>query len=314
MDMNNPLIRFFRERKNKLIFNNDYLIYDEGKSFVEQIGDSDLKQLLLGALHQMEIFETTACIPSYFGDDLLGILLLGKKNDEKTLGNDEMNFFIALAQDVAMAIKNAQLFTELKSELENKRSLFYHTTIALAAAIDAKDHYTHGHTNRVTNVSLEIARKLGEKNKKEVTEQFLEEVHIASLLHDIGKIGIPEAILNKVSPLTEEERKKIKEHAMIGVTILQPIRELRGSILGVRYHHERYDGKGYPEGLKGEEIPLIASIISVADAFDAMISDRSYRKGLSKEEAIAEIKDENGTQFDPQVVAAFMELCAASKI
>ena len=314
MDMNNPLIRFFRERKDKLISNNDSLIYNEGKSFLEQIGDSDLKQLLLGALHQMEIFETVACIPSYFGDDLLGILLLGRKKDGKTLGSDELNFFIALAQDVAMAIRNAQLFSELESELEKKRSLFYHTTIALTAAIDAKDHYTHGHTNRVTNVSLAIAKKLGEKNKKKFNEQFLEDIHIASLLHDIGKIGIPEAILNKQGPLNEEETKKINEHTNIGEIILRPIRELHNSILGVKYHHERYDGLGYPDGLKGEEIPLIASIISVADTFDAMISERPYRPSKSKEEAVEEIKRQSGTQFDPQVVAAFIELFQEGKI
>jgi HD-GYP domain-containing protein (c-di-GMP phosphodiesterase class II) len=314
MDMDNPLIRFFRERRDKLISNTDTLVYNEGKSFLEKIVDSDLKQLLFQALYQMEIFETVACIPSYFGDDLLGILLLGKKNDGTEFGHDELDFFIALAQDVTMAIRNAQLFMELKSELEKNRSLFYHTTIALAAAIDAKDHYTHGHTNRVTNISIAIAKKLGEKNKKEVDEKFLEEVHIASLLHDIGKIGVPEAILNKEGPLTPEEKAKIKEHSLIGVTILQPIRELYNSILGVKYHHERYDGLGYPEGLKGEEIPLIASIISVADAFDAMISDRPYRKSLSKEDAIAEIKRQSGTQFDPQVVSAFMELFQEGKI
>lgn len=315
MDMHNPLIRFFRERKDKLIFNNDSLVYDEGKSFLERIEDSDLKQLLSQALYQMEIFGIVACIPSYYGDDdLMGILLLGKKKDGTTLGPDELNFFIALAQDVAMAIRNAQLFTELELELEKKRSLFYHTTIALTAAIDAKDHYTHGHTNRVTNVSLAIAKKLAEKNKKEFNEQFLEDIHIASLLHDIGKIGIPEAILNKEGPLNPEERKKINEHTNIGEIILRPIRELHNSILGVKYHHERYDGLGYPDGLKGEEIPLIASIISVADAFDAMISERPYRPPKSREEAVEEIKRQSGMQFDPQVANAFIELFQEGKI
>jgi HD-GYP domain-containing protein (c-di-GMP phosphodiesterase class II) len=315
MDMHNPLIRFFKERKNKLIFNNDCLVYDKGKKFLKRIEDSDLKQLLLQSLYQMEIFGVVACIPSYYGDEnLLGILLLGKKKDGATFGSDELNFFIAIAQDVAMAIRNAQLFSELELELEKKRSLFYHTTIALAAAIDAKDHYTHGHTQRVTDVSLEIAKKLGEKNKKEFNEQFLEDLHIASLLHDIGKIGIPEAILNKQGPLNPEERKKINEHTNIGVTILQPIRELQNIILGVKYHHERYDGLGYPDGLKGEEIPLIASIISVADAFDAMTSERSYHLPKSKEEAVEEIKRQSGRQFDPQIAAAFIKLFREGKI
>lgn len=321
MDIDNPLIRFFKEHKDKDIFNSEGLIYHEGKKFLEQLDDSGLKNFLSQALYQMEIFETVTCIPSYFGDDLLGILLLGKKKDGTDFHEDELSFFVALAYDVAMAIKNAQLFKdleakhrELEDELEKKKSLFLHTTVALAAAIDAKDHYTHGHTNRVTNVSLEIAGKLAEKNQREFDTQFLENIQIASLLHDIGKIGIPEGILNKNGPLTPEEWIKIKEHPNIGVTILHPIRELETAMLGVKYHHERYDGLGYPDGLKGEEIPLVAAIIAVADAFDAMISDRPYRPGLSKVKAIEEIKSNSGKQFNPRVASAFIELCQQGRI
>ena len=314
MDPDNPLIRFFRERKDKLLFKSDIIVYEEGQKFLAKIQDSGLKKLLSETLYQMDIFETDTCIPSYFRDDLLGVLLLGRKNDGKKFDHEELDFFTALAQDVSMAIRNAQLFAELESELEKKHRLFFHTTIALAAAIDAKDHYTHGHTTRVTNVSLEVAKKLAEKNKKLLEDKFIENVHIASLLHDIGKIGISEAILNKQGPLTEEEWKVIKEHPVIGVTILQPIHELKVSIQGVKYHHERYDGKGYPDGLKGEEIPMIAAIISVADAYDAMISNRPYRPGMSKDKAIEEIKRCNGTQFNPQIASAFIELCAEGKI
>jgi HD-GYP domain-containing protein (c-di-GMP phosphodiesterase class II) len=314
MDIGNPLIRFFKERKDQAIFNSDGLIYQEGKKFLNQLDNSELKDFLIKAMYQMEIFETIACIPSYYGEDLLGILLLGKKEDGSEFSAEELSFFVALAQDVSMAIKNAQLFKELEAELEKKQRLFFHTTVALAAAIDAKDHYTHGHTSRVTYVSLEIAQKLAEKNKKEFNSKFLEDIHISSLLHDIGKIGIPESILNKQGPLTKEEFQVIKEHPSIGVRILQPIHELNTAILGVRHHHERYDGTGYPDGLKGEEIPLIASIIAVADAFDAMISDRPYRKGLTKEHAIEEIARESGRQFDPQVASVFFELSKEGKI
>ncbi|MCM8796112.1 MAG: HD domain-containing protein, partial [Candidatus Omnitrophica bacterium] len=124
------------------------------------------------------------------------------------------------------------------------------------------------------------------------------------LLHDIGKIGIPEYILNKRGKLTIGERNRIKEHPVIGATILQPIKELKESILGVRHHHERYDGTGYPDGLKANQIPIIASIISVADALDAMTSPRPYRDALSLEIAIEEIRRNSGTQFDPLVVEA----------
>jgi HD-GYP domain-containing protein (c-di-GMP phosphodiesterase class II) len=315
MDMDNPLVRFFRERKNTLLFNSDVLVYEEVKKFTDLIADSEVKDLLSKALYQMELFDTVVCIPSYFREDLMGILLLGKKRDESKFDHDELGFFIALNQDVAMAIRNAQLFNDLKNELEKKQNLFFHTTIAMAAAIEAKDHYTHGHTSRVTNYALEIAKKLCQKNKKMAdSDKFFEDIHIASLLHDIGKIGIPETILNKEGALDPEERRRINEHPLIGVNILQPIHELKSVLLGVKYHHERFDGTGYPEGLKGDQIPLIAAVISVADAFDAMTSDRPYRKGLSRENAIEEIKQQSGKQFDPAVISAFLEVIAEKKI
>jgi putative nucleotidyltransferase with HDIG domain len=262
----------------------------------------------------MKIFEAVACIPSYFREDLLGVLLLGQKRNGRRFGRGELDFFVALASDVAIAIRNAQLFKKLESELDKKHRLFIQTTVALAAAIEAKDHYTRGHTNRVTNISLEIARELMHKNKLVSDRRFLEHLHIAGLLHDIGKIGIPESILNKEGALTVEETKRMQEHSIVGVNILQPIKELEDSIVGVKYHHERYDGSGYPEGLKGKQIPLIASIIAVADAFDAMITDRPYRKGLSKEKAIGEIRRESGKQFNPEVVGALVKLSEKNQI
>jgi HD-GYP domain-containing protein (c-di-GMP phosphodiesterase class II) len=142
----------------------------------------------------------------------------------------------------------------------------------------------------------------------------MDNLHIASLLHDIGKIGIPEYILNKEGPLNEEEREKINKHPVIGVTILQPISELNEAIMGVKHHHERYDGKGYPSGLKGEEIPLIAAIISVADTYDAMTSNRPYRKALDKDKAMIEIENQIGKQFHPLIAAVFVELFKEGKI
>lgn len=313
MDKDNPLIRFFSERKDKL-FGDGAIVYEEAKKIIAQNIEADVKQLLKGTLYQMEIFEAVVCIPSYFRDDLLGILLLGNKKNGKKFMQEELDFFIALASDVAMAIRNAQLFKELELELDKEHRLFIHTTIALAAAIDAKDHYTHGHTARVTSLSLEIARELSQNNRKMFDDKFLEHLHIAGLLHDIGKIGIPESILNKDGPLTEEEKKRMEEHPVVGTTILQPIRELEDAILGVKYHHEKYDGSGYPERLKGNQIPLIASIIAVADTFDAMTTNRPYRRGLSKDETIEEIRRLSGRQFDPQVVAALVKLYEEGKI
>jgi HD-GYP domain-containing protein (c-di-GMP phosphodiesterase class II) len=153
-----------------------------------------------------------------------------------------------------------------------------------------------------------------QKDKRVFNDKFLEHLHIAGLLHDIGKIGIPEAILNKNGPLDNEEQKRMKEHPLVGATILNPIKELENAILGVKYHHEKYDGSGYPEGLKGKDIPLLATIIAVADTFDAMTTDRPYRRGLTKDEAVQEIKRVSGTQLNPQVAEAFAELYREKKI
>jgi len=303
MDADNPLIRFFAERLDKGILHDGVL---EIKRLDKALKDKRLPKknsaFLKKLSHQMEIFEAVACVPSFFRECLLGVLLLGSKEDNSKFRQEELDFLSALASDVAMAIRNAQLFEELEEELEKRHRLFIHTTIALAAAIDAKDNYTHGHTSRVTNYSLAIFQKL--KEQLNLDKQFEENLHIASLLHDIGKIGIPERVLNKRSGLEDEERKIMQQHPVIGVNIVQSIKELKDCLPGIKHHHERYDGKGYPDGLKGKQIPLIASIISVADAFDAITTDRPYRKRFTKEEAVAELARCSGAQFDPLIVKA----------
>ncbi len=309
-DKDDSLIRFFRERDGRILFNSDALTMENALAASKSSRTKERLRHLLGDVsYQMKLLETVACVPSYYRDELLGILMLGAKKDGSRFSHRELDFFVALASNMSMAIRNAHLFKELKSELDKKHQLFMRTTIALVAAIEAKDNYTHGHTTRVTNLSIEIAKKLAQKNKKAVDNKFIENLHIASLLHDIGKIGVPEQILNKRTSLTVGERNKIKEHPMIGVAILKPIKELEHSLAGVKYHHERPDGRGYPDGLKGDQIPLIASIISVADSFDAMTSHRPYREALYKNEAIKEIKKFNNLQFNPRVTEAFLELC-----
>lgn len=315
IDKDDLLVRFFRQRQNEMLFNHAALAYAEAKArLIKNNLGADLRQILTQVLHQMEIFEAHVSIPCYFRDELLGLLLLGKKKNSRHFIKDELDFFTALASNLAMAIRNAQLFKELGVELEEKRQMFMRTTIALAAAIEAKDNYTHGHTTRVTNLSLEIARYISQRDKGMLDKRFQENLHIASLLHDIGKIGVPEYILNKRGELTVGERNKIKRHPLIGAAILRPIKDLEDSLLGVKYHHERYDGFGYPEGLKGESIPLIASIISVADSFDAMITDRPYRSALQKQDAVAEVRRLRNRQFNPKVADAFLELYQKERI
>ena len=314
IDRDNPIIRFLSKPGRNEKFRVDMFVYEELNKVLKRKIPEATKELLRKILYQMEIFEAAVCIPTYFREELLGVLLLGKKKNGRPIVDEELDFFSALTSDVAMAIRNARLFHDLELELDRKQRLFINTTYALAAAIEAKDHYTRGHTARVTELSLVLARRLAKKNRKIFTPEFLERLRIAGLLHDIGKIGVPESILNKQGELTGEERKKMQQHALAGATILAPITELDYSVQGVKYHHERYDGSGYPEGLKGEQIPLVAAIISVADTFDAMTTDRPYRRALSKQQAAQEIRRMSGKQFNPRVTETFAELYQEGKI
>ncbi|MCR5273598.1 MAG: HD-GYP domain-containing protein [Lachnospiraceae bacterium] len=190
----------------------------------------------------------------------------------------------------------------LKDEQKKIHRLFEQTAEALANAIDAKDKYTHGHSTRVAEYSERIARIAGK------TEKECEEVYFAGLLHDVGKIGISDAIINKQGKLTDEEYNAIKQHPVIGKQILRSIEQTPYLSIGANYHHERYDGRGYPEGLKGEDIPEIARIIAVADAYDAMTSKRSYRYPIPQQHVREEIVKGIGIQFDPKFAKIMLSL------
>lgn len=179
---------------------------------------------------------------------------------------------------------------------------------ALARAIDAKDPYTRGHSERVA----EYAAEIGAQMKLPASE--IEMLRHAGILHDIGKIGISDTVLNKTGRLTDIEFQLIKTHTVIGAHVVKPVGFLRGVSQVIRHHHERYDGRGYPDGLKGEEIPLAARILAVADAFDAMTYDRVYRAGMEPDEAVAELMKGRGTQFDPNIVDIFVRRVLPLKI
>ena len=184
----------------------------------------------------------------------------------------------------------------LKEQKVFSEKLFEQTATALVSAIDAKDEYSRGHSMRVAEYSVKIAKAMGK------TEDELREVYYAALLHDVGKIGISDSIINKKGMPTDEEYRVIMQHPNIGNQILSSISEYPYLSIGAHYHHERFDGKGYPDGLKGEDIPEIARIIAVADTFDAMTSSRSYRHALPQQLAWEEIVKGTGTQFDPRIV------------
>ncbi len=191
---------------------------------------------------------------------------------------------------------------DLKKSGERLQRMSEQMVLALADTVDAKDTYTRGHSFRVAKYSKEIARRLGK------TEDEQSAIYMSGLLHDLGKIGIPDTIINKPTKLTDEEYQLIQNHPVVGSEILEKITEMPGLYIGARWHHERFDGKGYPDGLKGEEIPLTARIIGVADSYDTMSSNRSYRKVLPQELVRKEISDGKGSQFDPVVADVMLQM------
>jgi diguanylate cyclase (GGDEF)-like protein len=211
-----------------------------------------------------------------------------------------------MEQRVARVLELYDLRYDLEAQLRKKTKqieiVTLNSVMSIANTIDAKDKYTSGHSIRVAKCSVEIAKHLG------WDEAELQNFRYAALLHDIGKIGVPDSVLNKPARLTEEEFEVIKKHPLIGGDILKDIHMIDHVQEGALFHHERYDGTGYPYGLKGEKIPLYARIIGIADAYDAMTSDRVYRKRLSDEQVIAEFENGSGTQFDPKLAGIFVKM------
>jgi HD-GYP domain-containing protein (c-di-GMP phosphodiesterase class II) len=208
---------------------------------------------------------------------------------------------VKLAEDFNRMSDTVESYVErLRRAAEANRQLFISTIRAFAAAIDAKDPYTRGHSERVARYSRAISRYLG------LPKEAQEKVWIAAVLHDIGKIGVDDQVLCKVGELTSEEFDKMKQHPAIGADILEPISALRDMLPGVRWHHESWNGSGYPDGLRGEQIPLMARVIGVADTFDAITTSRPYQEASSPEKALEIIKKLTGRRFDAKIVTAFL--------
>jgi putative nucleotidyltransferase with HDIG domain len=234
------------------------------------------------------------CVPVKVKEKIVGVLEAVNKQGGGRFDKEDLSLFTSLADQAAIALDNSRLYRELEE-------MFFQTADSLADAIEQRDPYTGGHTQRVTLYSQAIAKYL---QLNPLERKWLK---IASVLHDIGKIGIEDKILKKPARLNLDEFDLIKHHSDIGAKIIEHIRQLKEIIPGVKYHHEQLDGKGYPDGLKGEEIPLIAKIVAVADTYDAMTTDRPYRKAMEKEVAIEELKRCSGTQLDQRVVEAFIQ-------
>ncbi len=233
-------------------------------------------------------------IPCLVGNDVFGILSLSGKGDGTALSEEEVYIAINLAKKIASKIENNALY-----------EVFFNNIVAtlksLIATIGARDSYTKEHSERVTTYALRTAEVMG------LGPEDIDTVRFGGYLHDIGKIGVRDTVLLKPGGLTKEEIGEIRLHSVIGDQIVKPIRFFDKERKIIRHHHERYDGHGYPDGARGEEIPAIARILAVADTFDAMTSHRPYRAARTPEHALAEIDRCSGTQFDPEVVRAFLE-------
>jgi putative nucleotidyltransferase with HDIG domain len=225
----------------------------------------------------------------------LGVLHLDRSPWQKPFTMDDLRLADGLAANVSSGIECAQL-------LRKQRDLFLDTITILAQAVEMRDQYTGGHTLRVSTYAVLLAEHLG------MTPREIELVRTGTPLHDIGKIGIDDAILRKPDRLTPEEFEAMKLHTIKGAEIIDTVPDLWPIKPIIRSHHERWDGRGYPDGLAGEAIPALARVVALADAFDAMTSDRPYRKGMSASVAFAEIEKQAGRQFDPRFAAAFVAM------
>jgi putative nucleotidyltransferase with HDIG domain len=230
------------------------------------------------------------------GGTQIGLLLAGnRRGNDADVSSNELQLIDAMVGFLELFHQNAYRFDE-------QRRGFLGTLHALTASVDAKDPYTRGHSERVGLLASQLAAKLGQD------AATVEATRVAGLLHDIGKIGVPEAVLTKPAKLTDEEFEAIKRHPVIGHQILKEIPSLAFQLPGVLYHHERWDGRGYPHGLKGEQIPLVARILGLADTFDAMSSNRAYRTARTRSHVLEEIRKSSGSQFDPQLVEPFVTM------
>jgi putative nucleotidyltransferase with HDIG domain len=234
-------------------------------------------------------------VPLMVEEEVIGAIVASDKLDGEEFFSTEIKLIMSIATECAVSIKKALLYDEI-------HDMLFSTAEALSLAMDAKDPYTYGHSKRVSQLSVSIAESFG------LSAEDISKVRLAALLHDIGKLGTPEVILGKDTHLEPEEMDRMKEHPYMGARMLENIRRMKEIATWMCHHHEKYDGTGYPSGLKGDQIPLPSRIIALADYYDALTSDRPYRKALSRKEAINIMKESVGTHFDPVVYEHFIKV------
>ncbi len=316
-ELNHPLVTWFDNKKQKA--SEDFLYLPQVEKWCVN-GHAKARQATQEEIQTvkrvMKDLKVELVVPGYHKKHLLGLLFLGKKMNHRAFTESEIAFFQVLTQDCSMAIKSASYHQSLMEqnqalakkieEIEhlrkNERETYYQIMRSLAQEVHAKDPYTFGHINQVERLGMMAAKEMG----LELTEKKKDILSASLILHDVGKIGIPEPILNKPEKLTASEWEIMKSHVEKGAKILDHLTAFKEVAEIVYCHHENFDGSGYPRGLKGNEIPLEARIISVVDAFHAIVSKRCYDAPRSVHAAFEELEKGAGTQFDAQVVSAFV--------
>jgi len=269
------------------------LVYKYGKPLIISSGHNHNPEVM-NAMNKENTPSSCMSVPLTGKNRSFGVLNVGKFSGSSFTTSD-LQVVSILANQVAITMENAGLF-------ENLQENYFRTIQALVAAVEAKDPYTRWHSTNVARYAVEIARDMGVKPVE------LEDIHIAAILHDVGKIGISDSIISKPTRLSQEEFNVMKDHPAYGIRILEPIGFPPEIINAIHQHHERYDGKGYPQGLAGEDITLTARILNVADTVEAMISERPYRSMISPEDVLLELAKESGRQFDPLVAQSAQRL------
>jgi len=251
--------------------------------------------VMINSNEHPDLSPSLICAPLMIRNSILGILSIRKKNNRQVFDKKDLHHILSLTKRASLNLENKILYESIYSNIMD-------TLKSLISSIQARDHYTEEHSQRVTETSLKIAAQLN------CSKKDMESLRIASVLHDVGKIAVPDSVLLKPGSLTLEEFLIIKNHPTIGENILRPVILLESERKIIQCHHERWDGKGYPLGLAGTEIPYLARIMAVADSFDAMTSDRPYRPAMPLEKAIDELIKSKNTQFDGEIVDAFVKI------
>ena len=260
------------------------------------------EQASIAAYHLLSIL----CAPLKLKDELIGVIYVDNPAQAGIFQNDDLQLISSFANQAAVAIDNARLIDQLQASNQDLEEAYQATLEGWVHALDLRDKETEGHTIRVTEITERLARSMG------VEEAELVHIKRGALLHDIGKMGIPDGVLLKPGALTPEERMLIEKHPIYAYEMLSPIKFLQPALDIPYCHHEKWDGSGYPRGLRGEDIPLAARIFAVADVWDALVSNRPYRKGLLPADVRKKIREQAGIHFDPHVVDAFLSLAEHS--